>query len=121
MDRKAWARKIKKQCVAAGTYKPFFDSVIDTLSGIMEHRDTAEQQYKDSGSEAVIIHTNRAGEANPAKNPALALVLEFNQQALAYWKELGLTSKSWQAMMKEETLNGDKKDQVAEVLKGLGL
>lgn len=120
MTRKQWANKIKKFCDDAGTYRPFFDGVIDTLAAILEHRDNAEQQFKENGGETVIIRVNEHG-ANMAKNPAVSLIIEFNQQALAYWKELGLTSKSWQAMMKEENLSGDKRDPMTDALKGLGL
>ena len=98
----------------AGTYKKFFEGPIDTLAGIMEHRDQALQIYEEGGCQAVIEYTNKAGATNLVKNPALQMVLECNAQALNYWRDLGLTSKSWQAMMKEEQLSKDNKPKSLE-------
>lgn len=98
MEKKKWKNRIKKACKTAGTYQPFFDSVIDTLAGILETRDAAREQYEASGSEPVIEYTNKAGATNTVKNPALVVVMELDTQALAYWKELGLTSKSYKQM-----------------------
>lgn len=98
MTKKEWKTAIKKACRSAGTYQAFFDSVIDSLAGIMEMRDRAEEQYTASGGNPVIVHTNRNGATNIVKNPALVAVLDCNTQALAYWKELGLTSKAYKQM-----------------------
>ena len=121
MTKQEWKRKIVRQCKAAGTYKPFFVSAIETLSSIMEQRDLSQEAFEEGGSKPVVIHVNKAGEANPTKNPALLMILDCNAQALAYWRELGLTSKSWQAMMKEERLNGEKKDTLEDALTKLGI
>lgn len=121
MTQKEWKKVIVKHCKNAGTYKPFFDSAIDTLSSILEQRDLSQAAFEEGGSQPVVIHVNKAGEPNPTKNPALLMVLECNAQALAYWRELGLTSKSWQAMMKEERLNGEKKDSLEDALARLGV
>lgn len=122
MDRKQWKRKIKKYCVDAGTYKKFFEGPIDTLAGIMEHRDQALKVFEDGGCEVVMEYTNKAGATNLVKNPALQMVLECNAQALNYWRDLGLTSKSWQTMMKEEQLsNADKPGSLESALANLGI
>lgn len=91
MDRAQWKRKIRTASKKAGTYKPFFDSIIDTLAGIMELRDKAQQQFEESGGHAVVQYTNKGGATNPAKNPALIVIMDCNAQALAYWRDLGLT------------------------------
>lgn len=98
MDRKSWKRKIKKSCEDAGTYQPFFDSVIDTLAGIMEMRDNAEERFLALGGNTVVKHTNKGGSTNIVKNPALVVLMDCNAQALAYWRELGLTSRSYKSM-----------------------
>lgn len=122
MDRKKWKTKIKKYCKDAGTYKPFFEGPIDTLAGIMEHRDQSLQAFQDTDCQVVIEYTNKAGATNLVKNPALQMVLECNAQALNYWRDLGLTSKSWQSMMKEEQLtNADKPGSLEEALANLGI
>ena len=115
MDRKKWTRLIKKACVDAGTYKPYFDSIIDTLAGVMEARDAAQEQYQEAGAEPVIEHTNRNGAVNVVKNPMLVMVMECNAQALAYWRDLGLTPAGLRKL-NEEGLKQPKKSALAEAL-----
>lgn len=98
MNSAAWKRKIKKSCKEAGTYQPFFDSVIDSLAGIMEMRDNAQEKFEASGGNTIVKHTNKGGQTNIVKNPALVVLMECNAQALAYWKELGLTSRAYKSM-----------------------
>ena len=95
MTKARWKSRIKRACKAAGTYQPFFDSVIDQLAGIMELRDSAQEFYEDNGAEPVVEYTNKGGATNLIKNPALVLIMDCNTQALAYWKELGLTSRAY--------------------------
>ena len=91
MEKAEWIRKIKAACRKAGTYQPQFRYVIDTLAQIMEDRDKVHEQYISTGAHPTIIHTNKAKEQNIVKNPMLVMELDLNAQALAYWKELGLT------------------------------
>ena len=86
-----WKKKIRAACEAAGTYAPPYDHVIDTLAGIMETRDAAAEQYRKSGGSPVVAYTNKGGHTNLRKNPALVVLNECNQAALAYWRDLGLT------------------------------
>lgn len=91
MRKRSWKAKIRTACKDAGTYRPYFESVIDTLAGIMEQRDKAEEYYQASGAEPVVMQTNKAGAKNLVKNPILVMVTDFNTQALSYWRDLGLT------------------------------
>ena len=91
MNKSRWKSKIKQACIDAGTYRDCFASVIDTLAGIMEMRDDARKKYEEAGGEPVVIHTNKAGADNVVKNPALVVIMDCNTQALAYWRDLGLT------------------------------
>ena len=95
MTKKKWQKIIKEQCEAAGTYKAFFDSAIETLAGVLETRDAAQAAYMKAGGCPVVEHTNKGGNTNIVKNPALVVVMDCNAQALQYWKELGLTAKSY--------------------------
>lgn len=119
MTRKQWKTRIKKACNEAGTYHPSFETAIDTLAGILEMRDQAEQDYIDGGCEAVIEHTNKNGAVNIIKNPAFAVVESCNQDALAYLRDLGLTAKG----LKSIGLNIDKKQSqgLGDVLANLGI
>lgn len=101
MTKKEWKSKIKRQCKKAGTYKAFFDTAIDELAQILEIRDEAERQYEASGNSPVTEYTNKGGYTNLKKNPALAVINEQNQQALAYWRDLGLTPKGYKILTGE--------------------
>lgn len=91
MKKRAWKTKIKKACIEAGTYKPFFDHVIDTLAGILEKRDQASEEFEQSEEGLLIEMTNKAGHTNYVKNPLICMWDDLNKSALAYWKELGMT------------------------------
>lgn len=101
MTREAWKKRIEEACEAAGTYKTQFDDIIETLAGILEKRDQAEAQFYALGGEAVVEHTNKGGNTNIVKNPALVVYMDLNTQALAYWRDLGLTPSGL------KKLNGD--------------
>ena len=98
MNKQDWKQKITEQCEAAGTYQSFFDFVIDTLAGILELRDNAQEKFEASGGNTIVKHTNKGGVTNIVKNPALVVVLDCNAIALTYWKELGLTSRAYKSM-----------------------
>ena len=120
MTKKTWIKKIKQACEDAGTYREYFDSVIDTLAGIMEKRDDAEEQFVKTGGRAVVMHTNKAGASNIVKNPALVIVDDFNKTALAYWRDLGLTPAGLKRI-NEGALKGKQKASFGDVLKDLGI
>jgi len=92
MDRAKWQRIITESCEKVGTNEPQYEPVIETLAGILAKRDAADKQFRDEGSQYIIEKVNtRSGEANPSKNPLLLLIMDLNTQALAYWRDLGLT------------------------------
>ena len=91
MTARKWKNTIKKSCQDAGTYRRCYESVIDTLASIMEARDKAWETYEKMGFNPVVRHTNKNGSTNLVKNPALAVALDCNAQALSYWRDLGLT------------------------------
>lgn len=91
MKKRAWKTKIKKACVEAGTYKPFFDYVIDTLAGILEQRDEAAEILAEEDEKLIVEQTNKSGFTNMVKNPAFTVWDDMNKSALTYWRDLGLT------------------------------
>lgn len=99
MNRVEWRKILTKSCEDAGTYRPFFDSAIDTLSGILERRDDAEEKYIASGGNPVITHYgDRSKQPNIVKNPILVMLNDLNSQALAYWRDLGLTPSGYKKL-----------------------
>ena len=91
MTKASWKKRITKACEDAGTYQPFFDAVIETLAGILEKRDEALAVFEKTGGNVLVTHTNKSGATNIEQNPALRLMNDLNRDALAYWRDLGLT------------------------------
>lgn len=121
MTKQRWKNKIKKACVAAGTYQSYFDNVIETLAGILETRDRAQEKYEAEGGEPVVIHTNKTGAENIVKNPALVVVMDCNTQALAYWRDLGLTPAGLKRLGEKGLVNKDNSGGLAGALAELGI
>lgn len=91
MQKRQWKMRIKKACMEAGTYKPYFDHVINTLAGILAKRDEAEEILDDENEELIVEQTNKSGFTNRVKNPAYSIWDDMNKTALTYWRDLGLT------------------------------
>ena len=99
MKKEKWVQKIKADCEDAKTYKPYFDSVIETLAQTLETRDSIHQQFVDEGCQAtIVVTTDRSGKENIHKNPLISMEVELNSQALKYWVELGLTASSFKKL-----------------------
>lgn len=120
MTKARWRNRIKRACKAAGTYQPFFDNVIDTLAGIMEMRDDAQEKFLEIGGNTIVKYTNKAGNTNIVKNPALVVVMDCNAQALAYWNAMGLTAKSYKQMTGSLSVQ-DESQTLEEALAELGI
>jgi hypothetical protein len=118
MTEKVWKNRIKKDCVALGTYKPEFETVIDSLSRIMAQRDATFEQFVKEGSQILVIKTFDRGAQNPIKNPLLGVWKEFNDQAIVYLRELGLSPKGYKAIT-DEAMKNQKTDALAQALKEL--
>lgn len=91
MQKRQWKTRIKKACMEAGTYKPYFEHVINTLAGILAKRDEAEEILDDENEELIVEQTNKGGFTNKVKNPAYSIWDDMNKTALTYWRDLGLT------------------------------
>lgn len=119
MDKKEWTRKINAACRKAGTYQPQFKYVIETLAQIMEDRDNVHDQYISSGGHPTIIHTNKAKEQNIVKNPMLVMEMDLNAQALAYWRDLGLTPAGLKKLNAEVVKENQGGGNLERILEGL--
>ena len=119
MTRDEWKNEITESTRRVGTYRAEFGPVIDTLAGILEKRDKTEEQFQKTGGNAVVTHTNKGGAANLVKNPLLVVIGELNSQALAYWRDLGLTPSGLKKI-NEKALEKRKGNALAEALRELG-
>lgn len=121
LTKRQWKLRIKSACKAAGTYQNYYDSVIDTLAGILETRDNAEERFQESGGEPVVEHTNKGGATNIVKNPALVVIMDCNAQALAYWRDLGLTPAGLKRLGEKGLVNKENSGGLAGALAELGI
>lgn len=121
MNKDEWKERIITSSKSAGTYREYFDNVIDTLAEIMEMRDDAMQKFKATGGNTVVTHTNRGGSTNIVKHPALVVIDEYNKTALAYWRDLGLTPAGLKRINEDALKGGESKPSLGAVLKDLGI
>lgn len=118
MDAKKWKTKIAKLLRQANVDHKQYDALTQTLADILEQRDTCLMQYIDDGSVPVVEYTNKAGATNLVKNPQLVMWMDLNTQALAYWRELGLTPSAYKKMTGAKQ-GEDKGSALVEALKAL--
>lgn len=119
MTKKEWREKIVKACEDAQTYKPFFDLVIEQLAEILEMKDKAVEELVATGGSPVITTDNEKYKT-VKKNPAFVVINDCNQQALGYWRDLGLTTRGWVALTGNKLAEENDKT-FEEVLQGIGL
>lgn len=81
-------KKIRAACADLGTYKPQFDSVIETLADILAKRDEAAAAYEADGSGPIMDFN---GGKTYGMNPYLKVYMDLNAQAIKIWSELGMT------------------------------
>lgn len=91
MKALSWKRKIIEQCNAVGTYRDAFLPTIDALARLLERRDAAYEEFRAGGAVAMVERISDRGAVNQAINPLLRLWQDMNRDALAYWRDLGLT------------------------------
>lgn len=120
MKKNEWKIKIKKACEDAGTYRNYFDAVIDTLAETMEMRDDAREKFYSSGGQTIVMHTNKGGATNIVKNPALVVVDDLNKTALAYWRDLGLTPAGLKRISDFKPTEARPKSELEKALERLG-
>ena len=119
MTQRKWKAKIKKAATDAGTYKKYFEPVIDTLAGILSRRDDAQKVFEESGCAILLKHTNKGGSTYFEQNPALRALNDLNWDALAYWRDLGLTPAGLKRI-DEQALKTKPKSALDAALEELG-
>ena len=119
MDRKRWKTEIKSKMEEANIYKKAFDQPITALSEILEQRDIAFKEFLDSGGEMVVEVTSDRGAVNFRKNPRMQVWNDLNTQALAFWRDLGLTPAGLKRI-DEQSMKKGKTSPLAAAIKSLG-
>lgn len=114
LKAKTWESVIKKQMEAVGVYRDSFQRAVTALSTILEQRDIVYEQYRKDGR-AVIERVSDRGAVNSAKNPLFVAWMDLNNQALAYWRDLGLTPAGLKKI-DEGAMKQKKQSSLAEAL-----
>lgn len=120
MDEGYWKRAIKRQVKLAGTYRQYFEPVMNTLAGILARRDAAIEQFNEQGGQVLVEHTNKGGGTYMEQNPALRLINDLNAQALAYWRDLGLTPAGLKRINETAMKEQKKESALEKALKSFG-
>lgn len=110
---------IIEQCRAVGTYRDAFLPAIEATARTIEQRDAAWQAFVEDGCRYVIEHTNKADNTNTVKNPLFMVWRDLNLDALAMWRELGLTPSGYKKIT-GDSQNQQKGSALAAALKSLG-
>ena len=121
MKQAGWKKKIINACQEAGTYRDFFLPVIETLAAVLEKRDAAQELFDRDGGEMIVEHTNKGGATNREQNPLLRLINDLNRDALAYWRDLGLTPAGLKRIDEQGLKQKKQKKTLEDVLADIGL
>lgn len=121
MTAKKWKAAIKKKMLETGVFKPAFEKTVETLADILEQRDRAYADFLDSGGEFLITKISDRGAVNAGKNPLLVIWMDLNTQALAYWRDLGLTPAGLRKIDESAVKISGNKDSMESILAGFGL
>ena len=120
MTAAEWKKRITRDVKAAGAYQKYFGSVIDTLSAILARRDDAEALFIASGGNILVKHTNKGGSTNLEQHPLIRLINDYNRDALAYWRDLGLTPAGLKRINETAMQKKEKGSALEEALKNIG-
>lgn len=90
-----------------------------TLAQILEQRDRAIEDYESTGAQVLVEHTNKSGATNVEQNPTLRLINDLNRDALAYWRDLGLTPAGLKRLT-DTVVAEKKKSALEEALENIG-
>lgn len=119
MTAKKWENEVRAQAKAVGTYREAYEPVIMTLATVLEQRDRAYADYIKDGARTTIEKTSDRGAKNVGINPKLRAWQDLNAQALAYWRDLGLTPAGLKRI-DEKATKAPRKSALAEALESLG-
>ena len=98
MKAAQWKRKLIQQCKAADTYHDYFLGAISTLASLLERRDEAYAEFVADGCRTMVERVSDRGAVNHVVNPLLKLWQDLNRDALAYWRDLGLTPAGYKRL-----------------------
>lgn len=121
MKAETYKKKIIRDMKSIGTYQPEFMKTIENLAKIYEDMDVAREQFKKSGGNIVVKHTNKNGNTNLVKNPFFLAIEGLQNNILMYNRELGLTPAGYRKIKGQAAVPEEKRKGLADVLKELSI
>lgn len=114
MNKAAWKRKVNKEMRAVGTYRDSFAMTVDSLCEILAQRDKALDEFEAQGS-VILLETATSCK----QNPLLTVWMHLNDQALTYWRELGLTPAGLKKLNEQAIKLEGKKSALESALEAM--
>lgn len=102
-----------------GVYRPQYMAAINRTAELYVELDRLMERYEESGYEAIVEHTNKAGATNQVKNPIRCAIDDAYSQLLAHERELGLTPSAMKKLG-ESTGKTVKESPLEAALRRLG-
>lgn len=93
-----WKRRLIQQCKDVGTYRESFSGPISTLASLLERRDEVYAEFVLGGCKTLVEKVSDRGAVNQVVNPVLRTWQDLNRDALAYWRDLGLTPAGYKRL-----------------------
>ena len=119
MTERQYRNEIVKRMKAIGTYREEFEPTVSRTALLYVQCEKIEKQFEESGGNAVVRHTNKAGATNAVKNPYLSARDEVYTQLLNHERELGLTPAALKKMGMTAIVE-TRTSTLAEALRALG-
>lgn len=89
---------IIRRMKGVGTYREEFTPTIERLASLYVQRDQLDARIAKEDPSPVVMHTNKGGSTNMAKNPLLATRDALFDKLLSHERELGLTPTALRKM-----------------------
>ena len=112
---KGYREKIRKQCLALGTYKPEFEDVIMRLAEYRMRQRQLRDLYRQHGSAPIV---SAPGSSIAVKNPILEEMDRVDKLALELERELGMTPAALRKL-NEAALARQEADPLAAALSAM--
>ena len=81
-------------------------------------KNSAVAEKNDEGAEILVTRISDRGAENRSRNPLLQIWTDLNTQALAYWRDLGLTPAGLKKI-DEQAMKQKKESALAKALRDL--
>ena len=119
MKASGWKAKTIEQMTALDVYQDAYLPTVEALAKLLERRDLVYKQFEDEGGNALVEIVSDRGAVNRRINPLLVMWKDLNEQALRYWRDLGLTPAGLKRI-DDSLIKKPKESALAKALREVG-